>query len=123
VPADGPASGPTGPAVGPDGSAGVGSVSGRAGCGVIGSSGGRGVGLCETRGGGSSGTLGSGTVGRIDFAGSGRSYVSKAGPEFEMLAANDLADGPDYTTPAGSGGRLLIKGKSYRWCVGAKWHP
>jgi outer membrane protein assembly factor BamB len=58
--------------------------------------------------------------GRIYFAGSGKSYVIKAGPKFVLLATNDLEDGPDYTTPVVSGGRLFIKGKSYLWCVGAK---
>jgi outer membrane protein assembly factor BamB len=58
--------------------------------------------------------------GRVYFASSGRSYVIKAGPEFEVLATNDLDDGPDYATPAVSDGRLFIKGKSYLWCVGAR---
>jgi outer membrane protein assembly factor BamB len=58
--------------------------------------------------------------GRIYFASSGKSYVIKAGPEFEILATNDLEDGPDYTTPAVSNGRLFIKGKSYLWCIGTK---
>ena len=44
----------------------------------------------------------------------------KAGPKFELLATNDLNDGPDYTTPAVSGGRIFIKGKSYLWCIGTK---
>jgi outer membrane protein assembly factor BamB len=58
--------------------------------------------------------------GRIYFASAGRSYVIRAGPQFEVLATNDLDDGPDYTTPAVSRGRFFIKGKSYLWCVGAK---
>jgi len=58
--------------------------------------------------------------GRIYFASSVKSYVIKAGPKFEVLATNDLDDGPDYTTPAVSNGRLYIKGKSYLWCIGAK---
>jgi outer membrane protein assembly factor BamB len=58
--------------------------------------------------------------GRIYFASSEKSYVIKAGPKFEQLAANDLGDGPDYTTPAVSNGRLFIKGKSYLWCIGTK---
>jgi hypothetical protein len=39
---------------------------------------------------------------------------------FELLATNDLHDGPGYTTPAVANGRLFIKGKSYLWCIGAK---
>jgi outer membrane protein assembly factor BamB len=58
--------------------------------------------------------------GRIYFASSEKSYVIKAGPKFELLATNDLGDGPDYTTPAVSDGRLFIKGKSYLWCIGMK---
>jgi outer membrane protein assembly factor BamB len=56
--------------------------------------------------------------GRIYFASSSRSYVIRVGPEFKLLATNDLDDGPDYTTPAVSSGRLFIKGKSYLWCIG-----
>jgi outer membrane protein assembly factor BamB len=58
--------------------------------------------------------------GRIYFASSVRTYVIQAGPRFELLATNDLDDGPDYTTPAVSNGRLFIKGKSYLWCIGTK---
>jgi outer membrane protein assembly factor BamB len=58
--------------------------------------------------------------GRIYFASSNRSYVIDAGPEFKILATNNLGDGPDYTTPAVSNGRIFIKGKSYLWCIGKK---
>jgi outer membrane protein assembly factor BamB len=58
--------------------------------------------------------------GRIYFASSSKSYVLKTGPKFEILATNDLDDGPDYTTPAVSDGRIFIKGKSYLWCIGVK---
>jgi outer membrane protein assembly factor BamB len=56
--------------------------------------------------------------GRIYLASSGRSYVVKAGPKFEVLATNELNDGPEYITPAVSGGRIFIKGKAYLWCIG-----
>ena len=46
--------------------------------------------------------------------------VLRAGPELEVLAVNDLNDGPDYTTPAVADGRLFIKGKSYLWCIGTR---
>jgi hypothetical protein len=36
------------------------------------------------------------------------------------LATNELNDGADYTTPAVSGGRIFIKGKSFLWCIGTK---
>jgi len=58
--------------------------------------------------------------GRIYIASPARSYVFKAGPTFEILATNELNDGADYTTPAVSGGRIYIKGKSYLWCIGSK---
>src|SRR5262249_56172815 len=44
--------------------------------------------------------------GRVYFAGSNRSYVIAAGPEFKILATNDLDDHPDYTTPAMSNGQI-----------------
>ena len=56
--------------------------------------------------------------GRIYFAGPGKSYAINAGPKYENLAVNDLIDGDNYTTPAISGGRIFIKGKSYLWCIG-----
>jgi outer membrane protein assembly factor BamB len=58
--------------------------------------------------------------GRLYFASAGKSYVIRSGARFELLATNDLDDGPDYTTPAVSNGRLFIKGKSYLWCIGRK---
>jgi outer membrane protein assembly factor BamB len=58
--------------------------------------------------------------GRIYFASSGRSYVIKAGPKFEILATNDLNDGHAFVSAAVSGGRIFIKGKSYLWCIGKK---
>jgi hypothetical protein len=58
--------------------------------------------------------------GRIYFASSGRSYVIKAGPKCEILATNDLGERDPFVTPAVSGGRLFIRGKSYLWCIGTK---
>jgi outer membrane protein assembly factor BamB len=58
--------------------------------------------------------------GRIYFASSSKSYVIEAGPEFKILAVNNLNDSPGYTTPAISGGRMYMKGKSYLWCIGKK---
>jgi len=37
-----------------------------------------------------------------------------------VLATNEIGDGDDYTTPAFSNGRIIIKGKSYLWCIGKK---
>ena len=58
--------------------------------------------------------------GRIWFAGPGRSYVISATPKFDILAANDLNDGENFTTPAFAAGRIYIKGRSYLWCIGSK---
>lgn len=61
--------------------------------------------------------------GRIYFASSGKSYVIKEGPKFELLATNDLESaggGHDYATPAVSGGRIYIKGRLNLWCIGRK---
>jgi outer membrane protein assembly factor BamB len=61
--------------------------------------------------------------GRIYFASPMKSYVIKAGPQFEVLATNDLettGGAQDYTTPAVSGGRIFIKGRSFLWCIGKK---
>ena len=61
--------------------------------------------------------------GRIYIACASKSYVLKAGPKPEVLGSGDLYDGLDYhsaPTPAVSGGRLFIKGKTHLWCVGAK---
>ena len=44
----------------------------------------------------------------------------KAGPKFEILATNELDDGPEYVTPAVSNGRIFIKGKAYLWCIGTR---
>jgi outer membrane protein assembly factor BamB len=58
--------------------------------------------------------------GRLYFASPGRTYVIKPGPDFEVLAVNNLNDGPDYSSAAVSNGRIYLKGKSYLWCIGAK---
>jgi outer membrane protein assembly factor BamB len=55
---------------------------------------------------------------RIYFASSGRTYVIKAGPKFEVLATNDLGEGDPYASAAVSEGRIFIKGRNYLWCIG-----
>lgn len=57
--------------------------------------------------------------GRIYCASAGKSFVVKAGAEFEILATNELDD-PSAASPAVAGGRLFLKGGKYLWCVGAK---
>lgn len=58
--------------------------------------------------------------GRIYFASSGKSYIIKSGPKYELLASNDLEGGQTYATPAVSDGKLYIKGRFYLWCIGEK---
>lgn len=57
--------------------------------------------------------------GRVYLASGGKSYVVKAGPKFEILATNDLAD-PASASPAVAGGKLFIKGQKFLWCTGTK---
>jgi hypothetical protein len=57
--------------------------------------------------------------GRIFFANGGLSYVVKAGPKLEILAANDLGD-KNHTSPAVSRGRLFIAGMKNLYCIGSR---
>jgi outer membrane protein assembly factor BamB len=61
--------------------------------------------------------------GRIYFASAGRTYVIKAGPEFELLATNDLettGNNQDYASVAVANGRIYLKSRYNLWCVGKK---
>jgi outer membrane protein assembly factor BamB len=46
----------------------------------------------------------------------GTTYVIRAGPRYELLAANNLKD---YTlaSPAISGGQILVRTEKHLWCV------
>lgn len=55
--------------------------------------------------------------GRIYFASGGVSYIIRAGPKFEIIARNDLADA-NHATPAIANGRIYIRGTKYLWCIG-----
>ena len=57
--------------------------------------------------------------GRIYFASGGKSAIIAAGPKYEVLATNDLAD-PSRTSPAIANGRIYIKGGKNLFCVGTK---
>jgi outer membrane protein assembly factor BamB len=57
--------------------------------------------------------------GRIFFASGGRSFVVKAGAEFELLATNDLADA-NHASAAVAGGRLYVLGKKKLYAIGAR---
>ena len=55
--------------------------------------------------------------GRIYFANAGKSYVVQSGPEFRVLAVNDLGDG-NHPSPAVAPGRLFLVGMKNVYCVG-----
>jgi len=57
--------------------------------------------------------------GRIFFANAGKSYVIQAGPEFRVLAVNDLGDG-NHPSPAVARGRLFLVGTKDLYCVGSR---
>jgi len=59
--------------------------------------------------------------GRLFFATAGKSYVIQSGPEFRVLAVNDLGDA-NHPSPAIGGGRMFLEGKQNLWCV-ATAHP
>jgi outer membrane protein assembly factor BamB len=55
--------------------------------------------------------------GRLYFATAGKSYVIDSGPEFRVLAVNDLGD-PNHPSPAVAHGRLFIEGMKNLYCIG-----
>ena len=57
--------------------------------------------------------------GRLFFANAGKSYVVQAGPEFRILAVNDLGDG-NHPSPAAAKGRLFLVGMKNIYCIGTK---
>jgi outer membrane protein assembly factor BamB len=57
--------------------------------------------------------------GRLYFANAGKSYVLQAGPEFRVLAVNDLEDG-SHPSPAAARNRLYLLGQKNLYCVGAE---
>ena len=57
--------------------------------------------------------------GRLFFANAGKSYVVQTGPEFRVLAANDLGDG-NHPSPAAANGRLFLVGTKNIYCIGIK---
>ena len=56
--------------------------------------------------------------GRLFFANAGKSYVVQAGPQFRVLAVNDLGDG-NHPSPAAAQGRLFLVGMKNIYCIGA----
>lgn len=57
--------------------------------------------------------------GRLFFATGGKSYVIQAGPEFRVLATNDLKDG-NHPSPAVANGCLYLEGLKNVYCIGKK---
>jgi len=55
--------------------------------------------------------------GRLFFANAGKSYVIQAGPEFRILAVNDLGDG-SHPSPAVGKGKLYLVGMKNIYCIG-----
>jgi outer membrane protein assembly factor BamB len=55
--------------------------------------------------------------GNLYLASAGKSFVVRAGKEFEVLAENDLGDG-NHASPAVSGGRMYLVGLDKLHCVG-----
>jgi outer membrane protein assembly factor BamB len=55
--------------------------------------------------------------GRLYFANAGKSYVIQSGPEFRILAVNDLGDG-NHPSPAVAQGRLFLVGLKNVYCIG-----
>ncbi len=49
----------------------------------------------------------------------GEIIVVKAGPKFELLARNDMAE-PVMATPAISGGLLIVRSQHYVWAIGQR---
>jgi hypothetical protein len=48
---------------------------------------------------------------------SGKTYVLKAGPRFEVVAENDLADGGGFATPAVCGSQIFVRTEHKLYCI------
>ena len=57
--------------------------------------------------------------GRIYFASAGKSYVVQSGPEFHVLAVNDLGDA-NHPSAAVARGRLFLEGMKNIYCIGQR---
>jgi len=57
--------------------------------------------------------------GRLFFANAGKSYVVQAGPEFRILAVNDLGDG-NHPSPAAAKSKLFLVGLKNIYCIGTR---
>jgi outer membrane protein assembly factor BamB len=57
--------------------------------------------------------------GHLFLANAGKSYVVQAGPEYRVLAVNDLGDG-NHPSPAAAKGKLFLVGMKNLTCIGAE---
>lgn len=57
--------------------------------------------------------------GRMFFISAGKGYVIQSGPEYKMLAVNDLGDA-NHPSPAAAQGKLFFVGMKNVYCVGSK---
>lgn len=57
--------------------------------------------------------------GHLFFANAGKSYVIGTGPEFDVLAVNELGDG-NHPSPAVANGRMFLVGMKNLYCIGIK---
>jgi outer membrane protein assembly factor BamB len=59
------------------------------------------------------------TSGHLFFANAGKSYVLQTGPEFRVLAVNELGDG-NHASPAVASGTIFLVGAKHLHCIGKK---
>ena len=57
--------------------------------------------------------------GRLYFASAGKSYVVQSGPDFHILAVNDLGDA-NHPSAAVARGRLFLEGIKNIYCIGQR---
>jgi hypothetical protein len=57
--------------------------------------------------------------GNLLFASSGKSFVVRGGPMFDLVATNDLGE-PNGASIAVSAGRMYFKGREHLFCIGSK---
>lgn len=57
--------------------------------------------------------------GRIYYANAGKSFVIQSGPQFKLLAVNDLGDG-NHASPAVAGGAMFLLGMKSVFCIRQK---
>ena len=60
--------------------------------------------------------------GRIYFANAGKSYVIQSGPQFKVLAVNDLGDGNHASAAVADGGMFLVGVKEV-FCIRGRYSP